>query len=109
MIENTALILQTPYDVLLQMANRARSLCLEQNMPQAELARRVGVAVGTVKRFEKTGEFVEATTSSDDPSYFLLFWSVVTILQHFLFCKRQGIQECLHRRFLISILPAVRT
>lgn len=49
MIENTALILQTPYDVLLQMANRARSLCLEQNMPQAELARRVGVAVGTVK------------------------------------------------------------
>ncbi len=56
MTENTALILQTPHDVLLQMANRARSLRLEQNMPQAELARRVGVAVGTVKRFEKTGE-----------------------------------------------------
>ena len=48
MTENTALILQTPHDVLLQMANRARSLRLEQNMPQAELARRVGVAVGTV-------------------------------------------------------------
>lgn len=56
MTENTAFILQTPHDMLLQMANRARSLRLGQNMPQAELARRVGVAVGTVKRFEKTGE-----------------------------------------------------
>ncbi len=37
MTEKTELILQTPHDVLLQMANRARSLRLEQNMPQAEL------------------------------------------------------------------------
>ena len=53
--------------------------------------------------------FVEVTTSSDDLSYFLLVWNVVTILQHFLFCKRQGIQECLHRRFSITIFSAVRT
>ena len=52
---------------------------------------------------------VEVTTSSDDLSYFLLVWNVVTILQHFLFCKRQGIQECLHRRFSITIFSAVRT
>ena len=52
---------------------------------------------------------VEVTTSSDDPSYFLLVWNVATILQHFLFCKWQGIQECLHRRFPIAIFPAVRT
>lgn len=52
---------------------------------------------------------VEVTTSSDDLSYFLLVWNVVTILQHFLFCKWQGIQECLHRRFPIAILPAVWT
>lgn len=56
MTENNGLTLQTPHDVLLRIANRARSLRLEQNMPQTELARRVGVAVGTVKRFEKTGE-----------------------------------------------------
>ena len=48
---------------------------------------------------------VEVTTSSDDLSYFLLFWNVTTILQHFLFCKWQGIQECLHWRFPIAILP----
>ncbi len=41
---------------------------------------------------------VEATTSSNDLAYFLLVWNVATILQHFLFCKWQGIQECLHRR-----------
>ena len=62
---------------------------------------------------EKTGRApvstVEVTTSSDDLSYFLLGWNVVTILQHFLFCKRQGIQECLHRRFSITIFSAVRT
>ena len=52
---------------------------------------------------------VEVTTSSDDLSYFLLVWNTVTILQHFLFCKWQGIQECLHRRFPIAILPAVWT
>ena len=34
---------------------------------------------------------VEVTTSSDDPSYSLLVWNVATILQHFLFCKWQGI------------------
>ena len=44
-------------------------------------------------------ECVEVTTSSDDPSYFLLVWNVATTLQHFLFCKWQGILECLHRRF----------
>ena len=56
-----------------------------------------------------TNGFVEVATSSDDPSYFLLVWNVVTILQHFLFCKWKGIQKCLHRRFPIAIFPAVRT
>ena len=48
-------------------------------------------------------------TSSDNSSYFLLVWNAATILQHFLFCKWQGIQECLHRRFPIAILPDVWT
>ena len=46
----------SPNDVMLQMANRLRKLRIEQNITQLELARRVGVAVGTVKRFEHTGE-----------------------------------------------------
>lgn len=62
-----------------------------------------------LKDLVRIGRSVEVTTSSDDLSYFLLVWNIVTILQHFLFCKWQGIQECLHRRFPIAILPAVRT
>ena len=50
----------------------------------------------------------EVTTSSDDPSYFLWVWNVI-IQQHFLLCKWQGIQECLHRSFPMVIFPAVQT
>ena len=46
----------SPNDVMLQMANRLRKLRIEQNITQLELARRVGVAVGTIKRFEHSGE-----------------------------------------------------
>ena len=56
MAVNEGLSLLTPLDVMRNMANKARQLRLALNMPQTELARRVGVAVGTVKRFEKTGE-----------------------------------------------------
>lgn len=56
MAVNEELSLLTPLDVMRNMANKARQLRLVLNMPQTELARRVGVAVGTVKRFEKTGE-----------------------------------------------------
>ena len=41
--------------------------------------------------------FVEVTTSSDDQSSFLLVWNTVTILQYFLFCKRQNIVVQLRR------------
>ena len=41
----------------------------------------------------------EVPLSSDDLSYFLLVWNAATILQHFLFCKRLGIREWLHRHF----------
>lgn len=56
MSDNEELSLLTPLDVRRNMATKARRLRLALNMPQTELARRVGVAVGTVKRFEKTGE-----------------------------------------------------
>lgn len=46
----------SPYDVMLSVAQRAKTLRLEQNITQQELADRVGIAIGTIKRFEKTGE-----------------------------------------------------
>ena len=52
----TDILLITPADVMLQTAQRAKALRLEQNITQQELADKAGIAVGTVKRFEKTGE-----------------------------------------------------
>jgi transcriptional regulator with XRE-family HTH domain len=46
----------SPVDVMLSVAQRAKLLRLEQNITQQELADRVGIAIGTVKRFEKCGE-----------------------------------------------------
>ena len=46
----------SPVDVMLSVAQRAKKLRLEQNITQQELAGRVGIAIGTVKRFEKSGE-----------------------------------------------------
>ena len=45
-----------PPDVIQRTAQRAKSLRLTQNITRQELAGRVGMAVGTVKRFEKSGE-----------------------------------------------------
>lgn len=52
----TDIDLTTPSDVMQRTAQRAKALRLEQNITQQELADKVGIAVGTVKRFEKTGE-----------------------------------------------------
>ena len=49
-------MLRPPLDVQKDFARRARTLRIEQNLSQVSLAERIGVAVGTVKRFEKTGE-----------------------------------------------------
>jgi transcriptional regulator with XRE-family HTH domain len=45
-----------PQEVMREFARRARELRLGQNITQKELAERVGVAEGTIKRFEHTGE-----------------------------------------------------
>ena len=52
----TDILLITPADVMLQTAQRAKALRLEQNITQQELADKVGIAIGTIKRFEKSGE-----------------------------------------------------
>ena len=48
--------LTSPIDVMISVAQRTKALRLEQNITQQELADKVGIAIGTVKRFEKSGE-----------------------------------------------------
>ena len=48
--------LMVPQDVMRECAARVRELRISQSITQKELAQRVGVAEGTIKRFEKTGE-----------------------------------------------------
>ena len=56
MTDNVYPLLMVPQDVMRSCATRVRELRIRQNITQKELAERVGVAEGTIKRFEKTGE-----------------------------------------------------
>ena len=56
MADNVFDMLIVPQDVMHTCAKRARELRIRQNITQKELAERVGVAEGTIKRFERTGE-----------------------------------------------------
>ena len=56
MTDNIHPLLMVPQDVMRACAARVRELRIRQNITQKELAGRVGVAEGTIKRFEKTGE-----------------------------------------------------
>ena len=56
MTDNVYPLLMVPQDVMSECAKRVRELRIRQNITQKELAERVGVAEGTIKRFEKTGE-----------------------------------------------------
>ena len=56
MPDNVFDLLIVPQDVMRECAQRARELRISRNITQKELAERVGVAEGTIKRFEKTGE-----------------------------------------------------
>ncbi len=49
-------ILKTPQEVRRDIAARAQTRRLALNISQAELAARSGVSLGSVKRFETTGE-----------------------------------------------------
>ena len=56
MADNVFDMLIVPQDVMHTCAKRVRELRIRQNITQKELAERVGVAEGTIKRFESTGE-----------------------------------------------------
>ena len=48
--------LQTPMDIQRELAARAKARRLALNITQAELAERSGVSLGSLRRFESTGE-----------------------------------------------------
>ena len=53
---NNPLSLLVPQDIMLAYAKRVRALRIQFGITQKELAQRVGVSEGTIKRFEQTGE-----------------------------------------------------
>ena len=53
---NPSLSILVPQDVMRLYGSRVRSLRIQAGITQKELAQRAGVAEGTIKRFEHTGE-----------------------------------------------------
>lgn len=53
---NNPLSLLVPQDVMHAYAKRVRALRIQFGITQKDLSQRVGVAEGTIKRFEQTGE-----------------------------------------------------
>lgn len=51
-----AFILKTPKEVLQEIANKTKSIRLQQNLTQEGLALRSNVSLGSIKRFEATGQ-----------------------------------------------------
>jgi len=48
--------LKTPYDVSLELAEKARAKRKYMKLTQMELAKKSGVSLSSLKRFERTGE-----------------------------------------------------
>ncbi len=48
--------LKTPAELLRELGQRAKTLRLAQNLTQSGVASRAGISIGTLKRFEHTGE-----------------------------------------------------
>lgn len=51
-----ALSLKTPKEIQQDIANRLKTKRLDQKLTQVGLATRSGVSLGSIKRFERTGE-----------------------------------------------------
>lgn len=47
---------KTPYDVSIELADKAKKKRKYMKLTQMQLAQRSGVSLGSVKRFEQTGE-----------------------------------------------------
>ncbi len=51
-----SLFFNTPREMMLELAVKAKALRLQADLTQAGLASRSGVSLGSIKRFERTGE-----------------------------------------------------
>lgn len=51
-----SLSLKTPWEVSVEIAGRLKAKRLARNLTQQGLAARAGMSVGSLKRFEKTGQ-----------------------------------------------------
>lgn len=51
-----SVILKTPTELMFETARKAKTLRLRDNLSQSGLAERSGVSLGSLKRFEKTGQ-----------------------------------------------------
>ncbi len=49
-------LIKTPYDVLIETAEKVKKLRKAEKYSQAELAERSGVSLGSLKRFENSGQ-----------------------------------------------------
>ena len=49
-------IFKQPHEVMLEISSREKKLRKKQKLTQAELAKKAGVSLGSLKRFEQTGE-----------------------------------------------------
>lgn len=47
---------KTPFDVLMNLAQKHKTLRKQIGLTQSELAKRSGVSLGSIKRFELTGQ-----------------------------------------------------
>ncbi len=56
MEQDIAWLLMTPKEVQEKLGERTKALRLRRNITQKEVAQRAGIALATLKRFEKTGE-----------------------------------------------------
>jgi len=55
-MKNPYSLSKTPYDILLQTAAQHKKLRKKHGYSQAELAERSGVSLGSLKRFEQSGQ-----------------------------------------------------
>lgn len=51
-----SIMLKTPAEIALEIAHRAKRVRLNANLSQSGLAERSGVSLGSLKRFESTGQ-----------------------------------------------------
>ncbi len=60
-VDNPLSFMMSPDQLALELAQRARALRLSRDLSQQGLADRAGVSVGTLKRFERTGQIALVT------------------------------------------------